>query len=169
MGPNENYLATKFYRVSNNGTVVEKKTWEEIQALPKGLFYIELITDKHETTSFLNLHIFKSSRIYNYDKELYTPKINGFYILEIKGFLNTANSPQILSSITIKFENENGDGWTIQSKGYINSGLKEIFSELEVLNDKYKGSFMEYIIGESNTGFIKLRDNTFIEIVKRRI
>ena len=85
MDPYENIIATKFYRVSNNGTVIEKKTWEEIQALPRGLFYIELITEKYETTSFGNLHIYKSSKIYNHDKDLYTPIINGSISLKYQG------------------------------------------------------------------------------------
>ena len=165
----EKYTKNHYYRVSKNGQITEKFSIDELLKLPSGLFNIETYVTSIEEMNWGNKHINNKCRLFDSKNELITPYIFGLHILDIEIFINTATSPQIPSSITVNLENSEGEGCSFKSRWHPFDGLKLSFAELELLNNKYNGSMREYIVGESNSSFIKVIDSTRIMIIKGRI
>ncbi len=74
-----------------------------------------------------------------------------------------------MPQVTCQFEKKDGQSISFTSeKSYLSSGLKNIFYELDLLNQTYKGSAMEYILAEEKSEFLDVRVSDSVRIIKNR-
>ena len=151
-----------FYRVNTEGVITERDSWEKLIILPDGLFYLERYVISFENYNG-NWHINYGYNILNKDRMVACPLIENYFLLEIKSFLNTSSSPLITSDVSCYFEKKDGKSLLLySSKSHLFGGLKNIFYELNLVNDSYKGSLMEYVIAEGNSGIIRISNPDWI-------
>jgi hypothetical protein len=164
------YKDPHFYRVSKTGAITIKESLEEILALPDGQFYFisELISE--EVTSWGNKHLRYNYKCVDKSQKIICPLLFGVNIIRVSGFINTASSPQKgwESCITVVIENEKQEQFYFSATGKLNWDFEKIYNELEIVESKYMGSIMEYIVSEANSPSIKATSPNSIHIFKSR-
>lgn len=166
----KNYKEPHYFRVSKNGSITVKDSLEEILTLPEGKFYLtsELISE--EVTSWGNKHLRYNYKCVEKNQKLVCPQLFGVNIIKISGFINTASWPQEgwESKITVVLENEQQEEFFFSSIGILKWAFERIYNELEVVENKYNGSIIEYIVSEANGSSIKSTSSNSILILKSR-
>lgn len=164
------YKDPHFYRVSKTGAITIKESLDEILALPEGQFYFisELISE--EITNWGNKHLRYNYKCIDKGQKIICPLIFGVSIIKVSGFINTASSPQKgwESYITIVIENEKQEQYYFSASDRLSWAFEKIYNELEILESKYMGSIIEYIVSEANSSSIKATSPNSIHILKAR-
>lgn len=164
------YKEPHFFRVSKIGAITIKDSLEEILALPEGQFYFisELISE--EVTSWGNKHLRYNYKCVDKSQKIICPLLFGVNIIKVSSFINTASSPQKgwESYFTIVVENEKQEQFYFSATGLLNWDFNKIYNELEIVEGKYMGSIIEYIVSEANSPSIKATSPNSIHIINER-